>query len=56
MMGGNGEECLTFDNNEGKLDPEGNTEDALVTEVDTQALVLRADEYGRDYITGPGNE
>lgn len=43
---GNGE--AAFDEDEGELDPEAGAEDAMFAEVDSKALVLGANENGRD--------
>lgn len=39
-----------FDKDKGQFDPKARSEDAVLAEVDTQALVLPADEDGADYV------
>lgn len=41
-----------FDEDEGELDPEGGSEDALVAVVDSESLVFGADEDGGDDVAG----
>ena len=41
-----------LDEDKGKLEPEGRAQHAVLTEVNSKALVLGANENGRDDITG----
>lgn len=43
-----------LDEDEEELHPKGDAQDAMLAEVDTQALILGADENGGDDIAGPG--
>lgn len=39
-----------LDEDEGELDPEGDAEDAVLSVLDTKALIFPADEDGRDHV------
>ena len=50
--GGESDSKDDFGDDESKLHPEGKAQDGVLTEVNSQALVLGADEDGADNVTG----
>ena len=46
----------SFEDDEEQLHPEGDSEDAVVSEVDPQSLILSTDEYSADHVAGNEEE